>query len=112
MERLGKRGPDQDAGTSGNRPTRPEDEGIGTDGAPQGGGLDRALSPGPDPGQPGRAPSPCPGDPSPRPLDARRDDDSGEPSAEHIARYGAYPNRPGGPAAAIPPEEGRAAPCP
>ena len=60
------RGPDQDAGTSANESARPEDEGIGTNDAPQGGGLDRALALGPDPGQPGRYPEPRPGDPSTR----------------------------------------------
>ena len=35
-------------------PRNPKDEGIGTDDAPQGGGLDRTLRPGLDPGQPGR----------------------------------------------------------
>ena len=50
-------------------PRDPKDEGIGTDDAPQGGGLDRTLGPGLDPGQPGRDPEPRRGDPPTRPFD-------------------------------------------
>src|SRR5262245_36250331 len=72
MEGLSERGPEQDAGAVANGPARPEDEGIGTDDAPQGGGLDRALSPGPHPGQPGWNLEPGPDHPSTHPLDSDR----------------------------------------
>ena len=66
---FSRRGPDQDAGAGEYEPARPEDEGIRTNDAPQGGGLDRALTLGPDPGQPGRHLEPGAGRPSARQLD-------------------------------------------
>ena len=61
---FSRRGPDQDAGADGEVRARPEDEGIRTNDAPQGGGLDRALTLGPDPDQPGRHLEPGAGRPS------------------------------------------------
>ncbi len=107
---LSERGPDQDAGTSGEEPAQPEDEGIGTDDAPQGGGLDRALGPGPDPGQPRRDPEPRPGHPSTRQLNLDGVEES-RGVANTASRLDGPPDRPAS-LAAVSFQEERTAPGP